>query len=95
MEGIVLKMTSRHSLFTEAEMNAMKERLHEDYSDKYSVFANRVRPKLKEIQAWNTPRIRRQVKKLLAYKRKMPDEEEPAQPNDEKTLNEFTQEVGY
>jgi hypothetical protein len=95
MGGIALKMTSKHSLFTEAEMNAMKERLHGDYSDKYSVFANRVRPKLKEIQAWNTPRMRRQVKNLLLYRRKMPDEEEPAQPNEEKSFAEFAQEVGY
>jgi hypothetical protein len=88
-------MRSReHSLFTEAEEKAMAKRLAGDYSDPTGIFTNNVRPKLKEIQAWNTPEMRARIKKLEQYQRRVSDPE-PAAPNEEKTFTEFSKEIGY
>jgi len=64
-----------------------------EVSDPTGAFS-RARTKLLEIQAWNTPQMRGTLHKLLKQKR-VTKVEEPAPPNDEKTLDEFIGEVGY
>ena len=83
----------RYSLFTQAELEAMARRLKGDYRDHTGIFNNRVRPKLQEIQAWHTPKMRARIKKLLKYKYKHNDE--PVVPNKEQSLEAFSKEVGY
>lgn len=80
-------------LFTEVEMAAMSRRLHGEVKDPTGAFS-RARVKLLEIQAWNTPQMRGTLHKLLKQRR-VTKTEEPAPPNDEKTLDEFISEVGY
>jgi hypothetical protein len=83
------------SIFTNAEMKAIVQRLQGDHTDPTGIYAGRVRPKLKEIQAWHAPEIRTQIKKLLEQKRKTEPDNTPAKPNEEKSLGEFAQETGY
>jgi hypothetical protein len=84
----------KQSIFTDTELEAMAKRLKGDYTDPTGIYANRVRPKLKEIRAWHTPAMSKRLHSLLKTQRKV-REEEPAQPNEEKTLNEFQQTIGY
>ena len=87
-------MRSReHALFTIAEEQAMARRLAGDHTDPTGIYV-RVREKLKEIQAWHTPQMRTLIKKLLAYQHKTETDDTPIVP-DEKSFDEFTQEVGY
>jgi len=83
------------TLFTPTEMNAIKERLDGDYTDKHSVFANRVRPKLKELLAWSTPKNQKRIKKLLQYKRRMPNDDEEPKELREQNYEDFKKNIGY
>jgi len=56
-------------IFTNKELEIIKKRLSGDLSDPTGVFSRRIRPKLKEILAWNTPGMKKQLKKLLKQKR--------------------------
>lgn len=87
-------MVLETKIFTTVEMDAIRKRIDGDTSDPTGAFA-RARKKLLEIRAWHhTPSLRKRLHSLLKTQRKV-REEEPAQPNEEKTLSEFTREIGY
>ena len=86
-------MKSTSSIFEDKELESMARRLKGEYTDPNGTFA-RARKKLLEIQAWTTPDMRKRLTSLLKQKRSM-SIEESAKPNDEATLTEFVQEVGY
>jgi len=56
-------------IFTNKELDIIKQRLSGNLSDPTGVFSRRIRQKLKEILAWNTPQMRRQLRKVLKQKR--------------------------
>ena len=83
-------------IFTEKEMEIIKQRLAGDYSDPTGVFSRRIRPKLKEIHAWLTPSMRRQLRKILKQKRKTERavSEEPVRRR-EMDFDKFKKKFGY
>jgi len=80
-------------LFTQVELDAMARRLKGEKSDPTGAFS-RARKKLLEIQAWHTPTMRKHLHTLLKQKRTISRNEQAA-PNEEKSFEEFRQEVGY
>ncbi|KYK26029.1 hypothetical protein AYK26_01115 [Euryarchaeota archaeon SM23-78] len=56
-------------IFTNQELEIIKGRLDGNLNDSTGVFSRRIRPKLKEILAWNTPSMKKQLKKLLKQSR--------------------------
>lgn len=83
------------SLFTKTEMETIAQRLKGNYTDPTGIYAGRIRPKLKEIQAWHTPKMYTKIKKLLEQKHKTEPDDTPAKPNDEIPFEQFRQEIGY
>lgn len=86
-------MRTRITIFTPAEQLALARRMRGDVSDPTGIF-RRAKDKLEEIQAWQTPTGKKLLHKLLQQQRNTP-EEETAQPNEEKSFEEFAQEIGY
>jgi len=82
-------------IFTHAEMEAITQRLKGNYKDPTGIYAARVRAKLKEIQAWHTPRLRIQLKNLLHQHRKTEVDDTPAEPTPEQSFRTFAQDIGY
>ncbi|MBW2990717.1 hypothetical protein KY348_03365 [Candidatus Woesearchaeota archaeon] len=57
------------SIFTNKELEIIKKRLSGELNDPTGVFSRRIRPKIKEILAWGTPAMKKQLKKMLRQKR--------------------------
>ena len=56
-------------IFTNKELEIIKERLEGNLDDSTGVFSRRIRPKLKEILAWNSAPMKKQLRTLLKQKR--------------------------
>jgi hypothetical protein len=83
-------------LFTNIELEIIKIRLNGNLNDSTGVFSRRIRPKLKEILAWNTPSMKRQLKKLLKQKRTTDTELQESPPQkSEMGFEEFKKKHGY
>jgi hypothetical protein len=86
-------MKSESKIFEDAELEAIHRRHEGNISDPTGAFA-RARKKLLEIKTWTTPGGRKLLHSLLKQKRGTKIDI-PAKPNDEKSFEEFRQEVGY
>ena len=56
-------------IFTNKELEIIKERLEGNLNDTTGVFSRRIRPKLKEILAWSSAPMKKQLRTLLKQKR--------------------------
>lgn len=57
------------AVFTDKELEIIKQRVAGNLSDPTGVFSRRIRPKIKEILAWTAPSMRRQLTKALKQQR--------------------------
>lgn len=84
-------MKSKSSIFNDRELEAINKRINGDYTDPTGVFS-KIRPKLREIEIWSKNKAK--LKKLLRQKRRTEFIDEKPK-TEEKSFEEFRQEIGY